>query len=87
LVYLSDVPGLLRDRNDPSSILASLHIREVETLIRTKIIDGGMLPKIRGCVAALQAGVKKIHIVDGRLAHSLLLEIFTDKGVGTEIIE
>ena len=87
LAFLSDVPGLLRDRNDDTSLLSTLHIREVEELIRSGVIDGGMLPKVKSCVEALEAGVKKIHIIDGRLPHSLLLEIFTDKGVGTEIIE
>jgi acetylglutamate kinase len=87
LAFLSDIPGLLRDRNDESTLLSTLHIREVAQMIEQKIIDGGMLPKIRSCMEALSAGVKKIHIIDGRLPHSLLLEIFTDKGVGTEIIE
>ncbi len=86
LAYLSDVPGLLRNRADESSLMSTLHIREVEELIRQGVVEGGMLPKIRSCVEALEAGVKKIHIIDGRLSHSLLLEIFTDKGVGTEII-
>ncbi len=85
LAFLSDVPGLLRDRNDASTLFSTLRIRDVEELIRTGIIDGGMLPKIRSCMEALAAGVRKIHIIDGRLPHSLLLEIFTDKGVGTEI--
>ena len=87
LVFLSDVPGLLRDRQDENSLLSTLHVKEVEDLIRNGVIDGGMLPKIKSCVEALESGVKKIHIIDGRLPHSLLLEIFTDKGVGTEIIE
>ena len=87
LAMLSDVPGLLRDRNDAHSLIPHLRIREVEKLIAKGVIDGGMLPKIRGCVDALAAGVKKIHIIDGRMSHSLLLEIFTDKGTGTEIIE
>ena len=87
LVFLSDVPGLLKDRNDDSTLLSTLHIKEVEELINSKVIDGGMLPKIRSCVEALEAGVRKIHIIDGRLPHSLLLEIFTEQGVGTEIIE
>ncbi len=87
LAFLSDVPGLLRDRQDESTLLSTLHIKEVEELIRNGVIDGGMLPKIKSCVEALESGVKKIHIIDGRLPHSLLLEIFTDKGVGTEIIE
>jgi acetylglutamate kinase len=87
LAFLSDVPGLLKDRHDESSLLSTLHIREVQELINTKVIDGGMLPKIKSCVEALEAGVRKIHIIDGRLPHSLLLEIFTEQGVGTEIIE
>ena len=87
LAFLSDVPGLLKDRNDDSTLLSTLHIKEVEELINSKVIDGGMLPKIRSCVEALEAGVRKIHIIDGRLPHSLLLEIFTEQGVGTEIIE
>jgi acetylglutamate kinase len=87
LAFLSDVPGLLRNRQDESTLLSTLHIHEVEELIRNGVIDGGMLPKIKNCVEALESGVKKIHIIDGRLPHSLLLEIFTDKGVGTEIIE
>ncbi len=87
LAFLSDVPGLLRDRNDESTLFSTLRIRQVEELIRTGVIDGGMLPKIRSCMEALQAGVRKIHIIDGRVPHSLLLEIFTDKGVGTEITE
>ena len=87
LAFLSDVPGLLKDRNDETTLLSTLHIKEVEELINNKVIDGGMLPKIRSCVEALEAGVRKIHIIDGRLPHSLLLEIFTEQGVGTEIIE
>lgn len=87
LAFLSDVPGLLKDRTDASSLLSTLHIKEVEALIASKVIDGGMLPKIRSCMEALAAGVRKIHIIDGRLPHSLLLEIFTEQGVGTEIIE
>ncbi len=87
LAFLSDVPGLLKDRSDDSTLLSTLHIKEVEALIASKVIDGGMLPKIRSCMEALAAGVRKIHIIDGRLPHSLLLEIFTEQGVGTEIIE
>jgi acetylglutamate kinase len=87
LAFLSDVPGLLKDRTDDSTLLSTLHIKEVEALIASKVIDGGMLPKIKSCMEALAAGVRKIHIIDGRLPHSLLLEIFTEQGVGTEIIE
>ena len=86
LVFLSDVPGLMKDQTDPSSLITSLQIRDVEDLIRRGIIAGGMLPKISGAVEALKKGVHKVHIIDSSLPHSLLLELFTDKGVGTEII-
>lgn len=86
LAFLSDVPGLLRQRGDPTSLMSTLQADEVETLIDEGVIDGGMLPKVKGGVDGLRAGVKKIHMIDGRMPHSLLLEIFTDKGVGTEIV-
>lgn len=87
LVFLSDVPGLLRDVNDPNSLISTLSLEEVEDLIARGIISGGMLPKIGGAVDALKAGVSKTHIIDSALPHSLLLELFTDKGVGTEIVK
>ncbi len=86
LVFLSDVPGLLSDPKDRTSIMSTLHLSEVENLISRDIIGGGMLPKISGALRALKAGVLKTHIIDAELPHSLLLELFTDKGVGTEII-
>ncbi|MDK2858242.1 MAG: acetylglutamate kinase [Verrucomicrobiota bacterium] len=86
LVFLSDVPGLLRDPEDPSTLITSLHLDDIEELIERGIISGGMLPKIGGAVEALKAGVSKVHIIDSFLPHSLLLELFTDKGVGTEIV-
>lgn len=86
LVFLSDVPGLLKDADDPESLMPTLRAGEVEALIDEGVIDGGMLPKVRSGVEALHAGVRKIHMIDGRMPHSLLLEIFTDKGVGTEIV-
>ncbi|NIY16790.1 MAG: acetylglutamate kinase [Nitrospinaceae bacterium] len=86
LVFLTDVPGLLRDFDDPRSVLSSLAVAEVEELIERKVIDGGMLPKVQGGVEALEGGVEKVHIVDGRVLHSMLLEIFTDTGVGTQIV-
>jgi acetylglutamate kinase len=86
LVFLTNVPGLLRDRDDPSSILTTLKAEDVESLIARGVIDGGMLPKIKSGVDALHNGVRKVHMIDGRMAHSLLLEIFTDQGVGTEIV-
>ena len=86
LVFLSDVPGLLSDPNDRNSLMSTLHLSEVEDLIARGIIGGGMLPKISGALKALKAGVRKTHIIDAALPHSLLLELFTDKGVGTEIV-
>lgn len=86
LAFLSDVPGLLRDAADPDSLIATLKAGEVEWLVKKGIIDGGMLPKVSSAVEALHAGVRKVHMIDGRMPHSLLLEIFTDKGVGTEIV-
>ena len=86
LVYLSDVPGLLRDPGDPSTLISSLHIDEVEALTKDGTISRGMLPKVNSAVGALHNGVHRVHFVDGRQPHSILLEIFTDKGIGTEII-
>ncbi len=86
LVFLSDVPGLLADPKDRNSLMSTLHLSEVESLIERGIIGGGMLPKISGALKALKAGVRKTHIIDASLPHSLLLELFTDKGVGTEIV-
>ena len=86
LVFLSDVPGVLRDFKNPDSIISSLTGTEIEKLIKDGVIHTGMLPKIQGALSAIDAGVKKVHIIDGHVLHSLLLEIFTDKGIGTEII-
>ncbi|MFT5239505.1 MAG: acetylglutamate kinase [Candidatus Promineifilaceae bacterium] len=86
LVYLTDVPGLLRDLDDTESIMSTLSVSEVADLMGRGVIEGGMLPKVESAVGALAAGVKKVHMIDGRQLHSLLLEIFTDKGVGTQIV-
>jgi len=86
LVFLSDVPGLLRYADDPDSLISTLKVSQVEELSRAGVIGGGMLPKVKSGVEALQAGVRKVHMIDGRMPHSLLLEILTDKGVGTEIL-
>lgn len=85
LVYLSDVPGLLADPTDPSSLIKSINIEKANALIEDGTISGGMIPKIRSAIDALNAGVRKVHFVDGRLPHALLLEIFTDGGIGTEV--
>lgn len=84
---VSDVPGLLRNPDDPSSLMSTLRLADVAELKADGTISGGMLPKIEGCESAIRAGVKKVHLVDGRMPHSLLLEIFTREGVGTEITE
>ena len=84
---VSDVPGLLRDPEDPASLMSTLKLSDVAALKADGTISGGMLPKIEGCERAIAAGVKKVHLVDGRMPHSLLLEIFTREGVGTEITE
>ena len=86
-VLVSDVPGLLKDPEDPSTLFSTLHLSETEKLKKEGVISGGMLPKIESCEDAIREGVKKVHLVDGRMAHSLLLEIFTRQGVGTEITE
>lgn len=87
LAFLSDVPGLMKHKDDVDSLISTLREDAVEDLERRKVIDGGMLPKIESGLKALDAGVNKIHIIDGRVPHSLLLEIFTDKGIGTEIVK
>ncbi|MEM7392226.1 MAG: acetylglutamate kinase [Verrucomicrobiota bacterium] len=86
LVFLSDVPGLLRDPEDPGTLISTVNVSEVPSLIEQGVIGGGMLPKINGGVKAIQAGVRKTHLIDAGMPHSLLLELFTDEGVGTEII-
>jgi acetylglutamate kinase len=86
LVFLSDVPGLLRNPNDPGSLISHLRIGEVPALKQSGVIDKGMIPKVDSAVTAIKSGVEKVSFVDGRLQHALLLEIFTDAGVGTEIV-
>jgi acetylglutamate kinase len=86
LVYMSDVPGLLSNPSDPNSLISTLRISQVDELRKQGIIDKGMRPKVASAIRALQDGVQRVHFIDGRLPHSLLLEIFTDKGIGTEIV-
>ena len=85
LIILTDVPGVLRDPNDPDSLIKKIRVDEVPKLIEEGILTGGMIPKIETCVKALENGVKSCHIIDGRKKHSLLLEIFTTDGIGTMI--
>ncbi len=86
LVYISDVPGLMLNPNDPGSIIKSIDRKEAFQLIDEGVISGGMIPKVKSAVDALNAGVRKVHFIDGRLPHTLLLEIFTPEGIGTEIV-
>lgn len=85
-VVLTNVRGVMKDKNDPASLFHSLTVETVGHLIDTKVIVGGMVPKIKSCLHALRGNVRKAHIVDANLTHALLLEIFTDKGIGTEIV-
>jgi len=87
LMYMSDVNGVRRDKGDPASIIHSLTDREARELINTGVIDSGMIPKVEACLQTLDRGVRKVHIIDGRVRHSLLLEIYTTSGVGTEIVK
>ncbi len=86
LVFLSDVNGVRRDKKDPSTVIPSLTADEAVELIRSGVIDSGMIPKIEACLGTLKRGVGKVHIIDGKLRHSLLLEVYTTQGVGTEIL-
>jgi acetylglutamate kinase len=86
LVVLTDTPGILRNRADSASLIRSVDAAGCEELIRQSVIDAGMIPKVEACLESLRGGVRKTHIIDGRLRHSLLLEIYTDRGVGTEIV-
>jgi acetylglutamate kinase len=86
LVFMSDVPGLMRDPKDPKTVIPHLQIGEVPELKKAGIVDKGMIPKVDSAVAAIKSGVTKVSFVDGRVDHSVLLEIFTDAGVGTEVV-
>ncbi|MBY0523725.1 MAG: acetylglutamate kinase [Gemmataceae bacterium] len=86
LVFLSDTPGILRDRRDEATLVRNLDAQGCRDLIDSGIIDSGMIPKVEACLESLRTGVRKTHMIDGRVRHSLLLEIYTDRGVGTEIV-
>ncbi len=86
LIVLTDTRGILRDLSDTTSLIPTIHIREVDQFIAEGLIAGGMLPKVEACTTALMGGVYKTHIIDGRIEHSLLLEVFTEGGIGTEIV-
>ncbi len=86
LIVLTDTRGILRDLSDTESLISTIHIREVDQFVEEGLIAGGMLPKVEACTTALMGGVYKTHIIDGRIQHSLLLEVFTEGGIGTEIV-
>jgi acetylglutamate kinase len=86
LVFMSDVPGLMRNPKDPDTVIPHLQTSEVDGLKQAGVVDKGMIPKVDSAVTAIQAGVEKVSFVDGRVPHAVLLEIFTDKGVGTEVV-
>jgi acetylglutamate kinase len=86
LVFLSDVNGVRRDKDDPDSLIHSLSAEKARRLIADGAIEAGMIPKVEACLETLEKGVRKIHIIDGRIRHSLMLEIYTNEGIGTEIV-
>ena len=87
LVYLSDINGVRRDKDDPDSLIHSLTAAEARALLASGAVNAGMIPKVQACLETLERGVHQIHIIDGRLRHSLLLEVYTSKGVGTQIVK
>ena len=87
LALLTNVHGIFRDPTDPESVISHITVADIDGLMEKKIITGGMIPKVKACIRALERGVKKVHIINGKIPHGLLLEIFTDKGIGTEIVK
>ncbi|MGI6118496.1 MAG: acetylglutamate kinase [Bilifractor sp.] len=86
LAFLSDIEGVYYDINDPSSLISELSVEDAERLITDGVVQGGMIPKLQNCITAINEGVSRVHILDGRIPHCLLLEIYTNKGIGTAII-
>ena len=87
LAFLTNVHGILKDAKDPESVISHVTLADIEDLIQKGVVSGGMIPKVKSCMRALERGVKKVHIINGKIPHGLLLEIFTDKGIGTEIVK
>jgi len=87
LIYLTDVPGLLKDEKDEDSVISTVRLSEVDDMRDGGIIAGGMIPKIESVTQAIYAGVEKAHFIDGRVPRALLLELFTNEGIGTEIVQ
>ena len=86
LAFLTDIEGVYRDPSDPASLISELHVQEAQALIDNGNVGGGMIPKLKNCIDAILEGVNRVHILDGRIPHSILLEIFTNKGIGTAIL-
>ena len=86
LAFLTDIEGVYRDPSDPESLISELHVQEAQSLIDNGNVGGGMIPKLKNCIDAIREGVNRVHILDGRIPHSILLEIFTNKGIGTAIL-
>ena len=86
LAFLTDIEGVYRDPSDPDSLISKLFVKEARDLIEGGNVGGGMIPKLQNCIDAIENGVSRVHILDGRIPHCLLLEIFTDKGIGTAIL-
>ena len=86
LAFLSDIEGVYKDHTDPSTLISELRVSEAQALIDEGYVGGGMIPKLGNCIHAIEEGVSRVHILDGRIPHSLLLEIFTNKGIGTAIL-
>ncbi|MDQ2732274.1 MAG: acetylglutamate kinase [Armatimonadota bacterium] len=86
LIMLTDVAGVMRDPHDPSSLLSEIDLNEARRLIETGVAERGMIPKVEACITAVEAGVARAHIIDGRIPHSVLMEVFTDHGVGTMVV-
>lgn len=87
LAFLTDIEGVYEDPSNPDTLISELHIKEAQRLIESVNISGGMLPKLNNCIDAIKSGVSRVHILDGRIPHCLLLEIFTNKGIGTAILD
>lgn len=86
LVSMTDIVGLCKDKDDPSTLISKVHVSEAPALVRDGIISGGMIPKVQCCIEAIRRGVKKVFIIDGRIPHSILIEILTDAGIGTMFV-
>lgn len=87
LAFLTDIEGVYKDPKDPKTLISELTVEQAETLMKEGYIGGGMLPKLQNCIDAIENGVSRVHILDGRIPHCLLLEIFTNKGIGTAILK